>query len=172
MRKLLVFFGLPIFTFRLTIRSSLITLLGDLSDIFRFPSDDSRCLRLRDECPKTDSEKENEPVPVQDIEHQQAESLTPEDPLRSEHLQSGDACVELRADDGPLPDEQVGEQVESLVDPDDQGQSVLRLYDEVVLASAELAEIQQLQSVDQDVARVVQLDVRQGGRDDEEDEEP
>ena len=109
---------------------------------------------------------------MQNIEHQQTASLAPEDPLRSEHLQPRYASVELPADDGPLLDEQVGEQVESLVDPDDQRQNILHLDDEEVLAAAELAEIQQLQRVDQDVARVVQLDVRRERDGNEEDEKP
>lgn len=100
---------------------------------------------------------------MQDVKDDEARDLQEEDPLGPQHLTARHVAVELPAHRQALLQEQVGQQVEALVGPDRAGEHVLGLQDEVVLAAADLAEVEQLQRVDEDVAEVVELGVR-GGR--------
>lgn len=99
---------------------------------------------------------------MQDIKDDETSDLQEEDPLGLEHFDARHVAVELPAHRQPLLQEQIGQQVEALVGPDRAGEHVLGLEEEVVLAAADLAEVEQLQRVDEDVAEVMELGVRSG----------
>lgn len=97
---------------------------------------------------------------MQDIKDDETCDLREEDPLGFEHFDARHVAVELPAHREALLEEQIGQQVEALVGPDRAGEDVFGLQDEIVLAAADLAEIEQLQSVDEDVAEIMELWVR------------
>lgn len=101
---------------------------------------------------------------MQDIKDDEAGDLQEEDPLGLEHFDARHVAVELPAHRQTLLQEQIGQQVEALVGPDRAGEHVLGLQEEVVLAAADLAEVEQLQRVDEDVAEVMELGVRSGSK--------
>ena len=108
---------------------------------------------------------------MQHVKDDETCDLQEEDPLGAQHLDARHVAVELPAHREALLEEEVRQEVEALVAPHHAGEHVFGLQDEEVLAAADLAEIQQLQRVDEDVAEIMQLHMRRRPHADEENEE-
>ena len=106
-----------------------------------------------------DSEKKNEPVPVKQVQNGHTPEPNNQHPLLLENLGERDARVHAEENHPRLLDHDLGEGVQTLVDPHEERGGVRAFEKEVVLRSVDLAEVQHLHRVDENVAGVVELGV-------------
>ena len=99
---------------------------------------------------------------MEEVKDDEAYDLCEEDPLSAQHFDARHVFIQFAAHREALFQEQIGKLIETLVAPHGAGEHIFSLQDEIVLAAADFTEIQKLQSVDEDVAEIMELEMRGG----------
>lgn len=94
---------------------------------------------------------------MEEVQDGHASQLGDQHPLLLEDLAEAQSGVQRRQDHPRLLDHHLGEGIQALIDPHNQRHGVSTLQKEVVLTAVDLAQVQHLHRIDEDVARVVQL---------------